>query len=430
MNWYKIANKIGDLFEDNSNSYLGDKIFKSNGVWLYPFKEVKKDVTEGWYIDWFNNPGSINDIENVSISDKVADFSLNMTPYWEINGINSSSGKIYLTPIEPNPFITGVGAGGATITDLDLKVHTGEYERERVDGVLDIINKKLYSSPSDIAYILQGTVPINFGPNGSQGGWYSVNDIRNNRGGENGLDAKRIMMSDAMTLQKMGFLVPQNALDGSLNTRKWDSFVSGTDEADIDLQAEGEDYDSVITSKAYLLKAVEPKIKERNLKAITKKLDIYNNPTTEKENLLKSLAEKIFNMHHPTIENLKFDVYWHLKERFILMAERFKWLDILSLYENSYDPTNRRYVAWAYENISEKYSEEIDNCKMALLRMEKNEENPEVLSKIFSSLHSIGVDIKKLYELNKKKYDLIFNNSNDSYSAYYIKEISRILGLR
>ena len=80
MNWYKKANQnIGDLYEGGDpRQPLGERIFESSGVWLYPFNNVKKDVTEGWYIDWFDGPGSIQDIEQVNIGDKVADYSLNI----------------------------------------------------------------------------------------------------------------------------------------------------------------------------------------------------------------------------------------------------------------------------------------------------------------------------------------------------------------
>jgi len=434
MNWYKIAQQnIGDLFEEeNYGDSLGERIFESQGVWLYPFKNVKRDNIEGWYIDWFDNPGSIHEIEKVNIGDKVADFSLNMTPYWEVNGVDSDRGTIYLTPIEPNPFITGVGAGGAKITEHDLQVHTGEYERKRIDGVLDVINQKLYASPSDIAYILQGTVPVNFGPNGAQGGWYCVHDTWNNRGGKNGLDAQHIMMSDAKTLQqKFGFTIPQKALDGSMDVHKWGFFVNGVSDPDTDFQAENENYTNVETSKKYLSEAIEPKRKERNLSAIIKKIDFYNKPTREKEKLLRDLAVDIFHMYHPTIDRRKFDVYWHLKEQFILIAQRFKWWDILELYKKCYDSTNRAYVASAYRFLSEEGDdEEKEKSKKSLLEMERKEEHPEALYGILRSIGEIGIDVKKLYRQNKEKYDVIFRKYKDGPYSYYVDNIINTLGLK
>jgi len=429
INWYKKANQnIGDLYEGgNPQNPLGERIFKSRGVWLYPFKDIKKDFTEGWYIDWFDGPGSINDIEQVNIGDKVADFSLNMTPYWEVNGVNADSGKIYLTAIEPNPFITGVGAGGAEITENDLQVHTGEYERERIDSLLDVINKRLYASPDDVAYILKGTVPVHFGPNGSQGGWYAPMSM-SNRGYSEGLDAKTIMVSDAQNLQKLGFEVPSGSLDGTLDPRDWSDFVKGTDQIDPYLQVEGEDYDNIETSKQYLLTATEPKRKIRNFKAIVKKTNIYNEPTPQKESIFIDLAKQVFNMFHPTIDRVNFDVYWHLKEYFILMAQKFKWWDILSLYEKSYDTTNRKDVAWAYGFLAQGGDDQDKRkAKNRLLKMEEVENSPEVLTKIVYGLTVCGIPTDELYRYRKDKYDRIFQSGSPD--DYYLNEFRQIFRL-
>ena len=104
----------GDAFYQHlgeDKPQLGDRVFEHYGVWMYPFKKVKRDSVEGYYLDWFDEPGSIHDISKVQAGDKIADRALNMTPYWEVSGIDPDKGRIYVNPIEPNPFVTGVGAG-------------------------------------------------------------------------------------------------------------------------------------------------------------------------------------------------------------------------------------------------------------------------------------------------------------------------------
>ena len=128
------------------NERLASAIKKRTGVWQYPFQKVKKTEKDGWHIDWFDYQGGMPDIEKVSIGDKIADDKLNMTAYWQINFVDTKSGKIFLTPIEPNPFLTGVGAGGAKIDDSDMRVFSGEHEKEDRPNPQRYKRKKLYKT--------------------------------------------------------------------------------------------------------------------------------------------------------------------------------------------------------------------------------------------------------------------------------------------
>ena len=229
MNWYKKAqneppnNSVRDMVNGipDPNEPLGKKIFEQHGVWQYPFNQVQKDNTQGWFINWYDSQGGIPDIDSVNNGDKVADSALNMTPYWEVSFVDSDKGIIFLNPIQPNPFVSGVGAGGKEITDWDMEIHSGEYEGKRIDQILKSIQEGTATDPNDVAYLLKGTVPLQMGPNGAQGGWYHPGEVNYNRGGREGMRPKDIMMVDAKSLQKMGYATPIAALDGSMNLDDW-----------------------------------------------------------------------------------------------------------------------------------------------------------------------------------------------------------------
>jgi hypothetical protein len=206
------------LTEKREQKFLQD-IEKESGTWMHRFSDVRRDG-QGFYILKTDNPAG----KEMRTGDQLADYAINMTPYWKV--INVVGHRINLEPINSNPFKTGIGAGGAKITKHDLDVYTGEHERK----IVDRINKSIDTGDLDIdkiKYILLGTVPVHFGPNGSQGGWYNASDTRSNRGGNKGLTDKDIMMADAKTIKDHGIPVPLKALDGTMDVYDWDKWIGG-----------------------------------------------------------------------------------------------------------------------------------------------------------------------------------------------------------
>lgn len=195
------------------------KVQEQTGLWFHRFSDVRKD-DKGFFILKQDNPAG----NRMLAGQQLADFALNWTPYWLIKNIEGN--RINLQPIGPNPFLTGVGAGGAKLTNLDVSVFTGDYEKKRIETVQKKINDG-DASIDDVVYLLDGTVPVNMGPNGAQGGWYNVND-RSSRGGRKGMTPEQTMMSDAKKLVQWGFSgVPRKALDGSMSPDDWDGWMSG-----------------------------------------------------------------------------------------------------------------------------------------------------------------------------------------------------------
>lgn len=406
---------------------LGDRVFEQHGVWQYPFQAVKKDPVEGWYLDWFENPGSIHKIENAQIGDKVGDDKLNMTPYWEISNIDEQSGRIYVNPIEPNPFLSGVGAGGHEFTEHDFDVQSGTYEQERIDRVLDIINKKIYTDPRDIAYMLLGTVPLHVGPNGSQGGWYAPTD-RSSRGAAKGMRPQDIMMADAATLKKLGLAVPQAALDGTLPPGDFKyvmdgglPYVSddrGSEERKM-LQIEGENFEDPNATVNMILNHPQPSIKKRNWEVLREKY--YRSDDKTKEQMLpmfKSLITQFASISHPKQDQISktYDPYEYIKEQMIGMAMQHKWTDVIPLFEGSVDRGNRAEVVRAYSEL-----EMIDD----IYRLEEHEDDPQVLKQILYQLYKHKVKGSDIIDRNPEKYrNAITSGEPNSSESYYAKELA------
>ena len=196
------------------------------GSWQHRFSDVRRD-NSGFYILLGDNLMS----GKMQVGDTLADNALNVTPYWKI--IALSGGRISLEPIGTNPFLTGVGAGGAKLTQFDVGVFTGEYEKKRVEQ----IQAKMKTGDvrlDDVIYLLDGTMPTNMGPNGAQGGWYDASDTRSNRGGRKNMKEKEIVISDANKLKGWGFIVPISALSGLMEADEWSSWLSGNGTSDID----------------------------------------------------------------------------------------------------------------------------------------------------------------------------------------------------
>lgn len=346
---------------------LGGELHKSKGIWMVAFNAIKNDPVEGWVFDW-NEAGqrsSISDVNQVSVGDKVADYALNMTPYWQVSGVDPDKGLVYLDPIEPNPFLTGVGAGGKKLGKWDYEVQSGDYETKRVEEILAGWKAGKVQRLGDIAYLLSGTVPVHMGPNGSQGGWYASRDTRSNRGGQKGMSSEDIVKQDAATAKNtFGFDVPASALDGTLDPHTWDDFINGqvTPRDRESTRLEGEDFNDVKAMAKMVIDHKMPSIKMRNADAL---MDYFQGrdkyDTTgedwetqrdayirgdyrrqELEPLIKSVARKLH-----TQTNLKkdeHDPYYLVKEKFILTAGAFGWDNILRMYEDSVDKDNRRYV--------------------------------------------------------------------------------------
>lgn len=201
------------------------EIQQAAGTWMHRFSNVRKD-DNGFFILKSDNPAG----NKMSIGDLLSDHAMNMTPYWKITNIVGD--RINLEPIGSNPFLTGVGAGGAKLDAYDIKVFTGAAEKERVERIQQSLEDGS-ATLDDVVYLLDGTVPVNMGPNGAQGGWYTATDSAN-RGGRKGLKPKDIMVGDANKLKNWGFTVPTKALSGEMKPENWNDWVNGNGSQDID----------------------------------------------------------------------------------------------------------------------------------------------------------------------------------------------------
>jgi hypothetical protein len=412
---------------------LGRAIYAKKGIWMIPFSSIKKDPQEGWYADWANEPGSVQDLADVNVGDKVSDQSLNFTPYWTVNGVDEAKSRIYLDPIEPNPFVTGIGAGGAKIGDFDMEVFSGEYERKRVDSILKDVKTGNVHSISDVAYLLLGTVPLQMGPNGAQGGWYNAGDTGSNRGGKQQLDPRTIMMKDAETLKsQFRFAVPQKALSGQLDPHVWTNFVNGeTDPKHAkETQVEGEDFDDPKSMLRSILEHPQPQIKMRNWEALqnqytgwsrvqddrmavyrdedlegeeqTKKLkqidDKWDKGNYQNKDVLPILKNAVMGIARLPASGDRLDPYWHLREKAIIFAAKQGWWDLVELFENAKDAVNRRYVFDMYAGgiFNMDHPPKLDK----MFKMLENETHPEVLNNALYKLHKIGQNNDEVHKKN------------------------------
>lgn len=369
---------IGSTFEDN------DPIFKIK------FADVKFDPIEKYYVDLQKSLHNIQDINQVDIGDEIEDYVMSSAKYWKVTGIDKEKQKLYLDPTGKNPFKPNkqgqiVGAGGKIFNQHDFDVQSGKFEQERIDQVLDIINKRSYHDINDISYILLGTIPVQVGPNGSQGGWYNSID-KNNRGKSKGLETNEVIMRDAQSLKKLGLDVPSTALDGSIKPNVWNNFVQGNaDHQEMETHLDSENFQEPMAMSKIVLSHKQPQIRKRSADALLRLAG-----TSEKiDKLIKQTA---FDLAKQTIKSDDFDVLWHVKEMFILTAQRNNWTEVLEAFHESHDQTNRKYVANALK--------EIGNQLPLLLKMLQKESNPESLIGILSGIYS---HVNKDYE-EKNKY--------------------------
>ncbi len=227
MNWWKRAQsdhgrKVGDLF-----SNLG-----AAGRLSYPISEAKKVPGKGeWILDMSKAPEMSKPVGEVEVGEGVWDYNLNVLredakPMWTVEWVDEEKGTLTVVPTEDNPLYSGIGAGGRELNDFDYLVQSGEWEKEAIDRVLGIIGSKSYHQPADVSYVLLGTVPMRFGANGAEGGWYNAHDTRSNRGGMRGMNEEEIVMRDAAALKKMGFTLPVGALEGKMDAMHWTDFVN------------------------------------------------------------------------------------------------------------------------------------------------------------------------------------------------------------
>ncbi len=445
---------------------LGDRVFEHHGVWMYPFSSAKRDNVEGWYLDWFNNPGSIQDIAQVQVGDQISDFSLNMTPLWKVTATDENSGRIYVEPIEPNPYLQ---PGRETQYEIE------DHDKERIDSVLQIISQQNFLAPNDIAYILLGTVPTrasaNPAPGASrEGGWYNHMDVRSNRGGQQGMDAREIMMRDAVSLRKIGFDIPENAIDGTMPPEVFKYVVEGgmpyNEQEKEALRLPGEDFNDLGAIKGMVEGHVEPKVKHRNWSAFE---NIYYKMSDEEklqaDPFIREMVDNISALVHPNQERYGgFDPYWHTKEAAITFAGRKNycqtcggqgkvwidltpeeqastktkrkavicdscqgnrarnpidpnWLNTLRRFEGTTDKDNRRDVAYQYGTLGDIES---------LFRMEQNETNPKPLAEIFNQFYKNKVMAKELIDQNPEKYITASTPTGESHDFdYHAEELSR-----
>ncbi len=77
-----------ERFHPGDPTPRGEKIHRAYGVWMMPFHKAKHDASEGWYFDYFDEPGSIDDLDQVEPGQKIADKALNLTPYWVVTTVD------------------------------------------------------------------------------------------------------------------------------------------------------------------------------------------------------------------------------------------------------------------------------------------------------------------------------------------------------
>ena len=211
------------------------EIEKELGVWLHKFSDVRKDEI-GFFILKKDNPAG----KKMKPGQLLADLAINTTPYWKITSIEQN--RINLEPIGNNPFLTGIGAGGAKLTNYDVSVFTGDAEKKRVEQIINKMQKG-NATIDDVIYLLDGTVPTQMGPNGAQGGWYNLDDTRSNRGGMKNMTPKQIMVSDAKKLVGWGFTgIPIKALNGEMEPKTWESWLENNNREEVYIPKNLENY--------------------------------------------------------------------------------------------------------------------------------------------------------------------------------------------
>lgn len=194
-----------------------------DGMVMVSFQAVRKGPDGTWGFD----PQDQLHLLSLRPGDLVRDRSLNTTPYWRV--LRQEADRVVLEPISPNPLATGVGAGGAPIGEYDLLVLSGEYERQRLSNIRAALASGRQLQIDEVTYLLLGTCPTRFGPNGAEGGWYCPADTCSCRGGRKGMTPEQVVLADAHWLRDHGFAVPRGALTDPplIDVRTWTDWVNG-----------------------------------------------------------------------------------------------------------------------------------------------------------------------------------------------------------
>lgn len=434
------------------------KVRKARGFWMYPFSKIKQESGEGWFIDWLSSHEGIP-IEEVEIDDPIADWSLNETIYWTVRDIDVDGGRIWLDATDQNPFITGVGAGGAQLGDWDWKALTGEAHQLGVDRALRWSKSGCLVFYDTFTKLLKGVVATEFGPNGAQGGWYNAHD-RACVGARKGMTESEIVAWDAKALKKIGLDVPAAALRGEVDAGIWTDFVGGTDEISskmLPTLLDGENWDDLASVKKFIFEHPMAPIKLRNWAALNELWRPYYRRVLEKltdpprwdsdawvarherlrdeiearwkageyerpelESVVRGVAKAVADVRNPTCEDvLGIDPYYMLKEKAITLAARENWPDVLMAHERNFDPNNRKHLAWAWSELKD---------KDALLRMEAAETHPEPLNGILHALEGLGVDPVAVIDASPQRYaEAVSKVGEDSERGYHAKELAQFI---
>jgi hypothetical protein len=216
---------FGDDVKDSGRESLPRELatayYEQTSSWMHRFSDVRSDK-KGFFILHDDNP----DAWRMKKGDLLQDVALNQDPYWiVVDNDRFGEKRVDIDPFGNNPFLTGVGAGGAKIYPEDMKVLTGDYDIERIELIRDFIREGKATSIDQVSYMLLGTVPTNFGPNGPQGGWYNAGDSFSNRAGRQGIRGQDVVIADAKILIHNGFFVSEYALSGAISAYQWTKFV-------------------------------------------------------------------------------------------------------------------------------------------------------------------------------------------------------------
>jgi len=411
--------KVGDLFRRRPD----------DEPWRFPFNDVKRDPIEGYFLD---ASGDLAMLQSAQTGDKVADFAISDRPYWEIKFVDESSGRIWVEPIGENPFLTGVGAGGARLTDYDWKALSGEAAKEDIDRALDDVSSRCVTEYRQLVPLLKGWVPPFMGPNGRQGGHYG-SDWSYTIGAREGLSIDAMIAADAKAIQRFGIDAPPAVLHGEIDVKSWQRFISGYDDLE-DLagtELADEDWSNPDRSAAMVLGHPMLPIKLRNMEALMRlwqpeprEIEIrltsparwddpewvemrsrvhddvydrwsrgeYQNEAVGQQ--LKKLALDVRSLSHPRCRPDD-DVYMMVRVKAVKAARRGGWIDVLRAYETDPSEVVREEVAngWRVRGNEE-----------ALLRMESVETHPEALKGMLFALHQLGVDPLDLVDAASERY--------------------------
>lgn len=354
---------------------LATEYHETTGSWMHRFSDVRKD-DRGFHILHEDNP----DAWRMKPGDLIQDLAVSPQPYWTVS--KNEANRVSLEPFGANPFLTGVGAGGARITMEDIRVMTGEYEEDRVRAIWNALESGTVRRIDSVAYLLLGTVGVNFGPNGPQGGWYNPGDTFSNRGGREGMSAEEIVKADAQTLRELGFLISEAVIDGDVNTRDFGDFVGGSvghftrweETPPFDTEIFKERAMANYERRGLLKDAYERKVLPQKLEAWDIAIELWQQAGGFTHDQIDSYDASFITEHFDIDPEMVSDVHRHLRNM-------LKWQTYSTLEE---DPSNidnaimlldylqadiqMRAVGRCLMHIASADDESVDRCYAALLR--------------------------------------------------------------